>query len=276
MYEQKTPQNENKTMTERFVRDKKIMMADKFTILKKWDERRAYRDKINSISEYNDFKLNKDFRLEQQKKKNEKKLKFQKDFIFMAVFMAFMAAGISTYTYVKQDAPTAQFAPNTPKTDKTAAIIVISILMGVIVGGILSNVPQKQWSTKNADEFYNRLVVRYFDRIHEQNPNITQNAIETFNPDLGRIVYALLNYNLSKRDMAKLDNLALTIASEFDDGNWIDNFADIDDKMNQAIKIVEHALTKNSELRKTINSVYMGQIPTTLFVAKQNRRGMER
>lgn len=262
----------------RFVRDEKLMKADLFKILPLMDKREAYSQELNSKlgRSLNILDIQTEERLNKQKDKNEKKQEAKGNLIYVLIVLGFLAAGVSVCNHFIDDRDNNR-QPKTEKVDeisthpRTTVIITISLIMGIACGFVLSGVVgNKTWTTKNADEFYKRLIVRYFDVAQANNPEITENAIVTFNPEMSKLIYGLLAMNLSKRDMAKLDNLALTIESQFDTqtNGFGDNLRRIDNAMHQATQIVEKALKKNPELQRVINDAYMGQIPMSLVVAK--------
>ncbi len=263
-----------KSVAERFVREKKLMMADYFDILENMDKRQEYSRKLKTNQEFVKIDAEHDMRLIRQKERNEKKEKAIRDSIFILILTAFIGGGISVHNYQTKNyvaESNAQGTENDP-----SLIIVISVVVGVFAAFTLSDRPKNQWRTKNADEFYNRLVIRYFDKLRTENPTISEEGLRTYNPDLSRAIYALMAANLSKRDMAKLDNLALSVASELDGNSFGENLKDIDEKMAAAVKIVNGALSKRPELRQIIQNVYMGQIPNTFFLENIKNRGMTR
>lgn len=262
----------------RFVRDEKLMKVDLFNILPLMDKREAYSQELNSKlgRSLNILDVQTEDRLNKQKDKNEKKQEAKGNLIYVLIVLGFLTAGVSVCNHFVGDMENnpprkTEKVDEIPTYPRTAVIITICLIMGIVCGFVLSGtVGNKTWTTKNADEFYKRLIVRYFDVAQANNPEITENAIVTFNPEMSKLIYGLLAMNLSKRDMAKLDNLALTIESQFDTqtNGFGDNLRRIDNAMHQATQIVEKALKKNPELQRVINDAYMGQIPMSLVVAK--------
>lgn len=253
----------------RFVRDERLMKADLFNILELQSKRDEYATKLNKHPEIKDIEKNTDVRLNRRKKTNIRKEYVRNNLIYFLIFGAFLAAGISVCNYFKNEQITES------KADwkvRCSTIIAIFAVIGALVGTVMSNRPGKDWKTDNAEEFYKRLMVRYFDKIHAENPDITEEAINTFNPDLSRTVYAVLTSNLSKRDIAKLDDIALTIASALNYSDFPNNLFDVDAKMEEATKIVSKAVAKNPSLQKLVNDAYMGKIPTTFFLHNANMR----
>jgi hypothetical protein len=263
-----------KSVAERFVREKKLMMADYFDVSENMDKRQEYFRKLKTNPEFVKIDAEHDMRLKRRKERNEKKEKAIRDSIFILILSVFIAGGISVYNYQTKNyvaESNAQGTENNP-----SLMIVISVVVGVFAAFMLSEHSHKHWQTKNADEFYNRLVIRYFDKLHAENPMISEEGLRTYNPDLSRAIYALMSANLSKQDMAKLDNLALSVASELDGNSFGENLKDIDEKMAAAVKIVNRALSKRPELRQIIQNAYMGQIPNTFFLENIKNRGMSR
>lgn len=270
----------------RFVRDEKLMKADLFNILPLMDKREAYSQELNSKlgRSLNILDIQTEERLNKQKDKNERKQEAKGNLIYVLIVLGFLAAGINVCDEFVGDIehPKSQKIEKfdeMPTHPRAAVVVTISLIMGIACGWILSgSVGTKKWSTKNADEFYKRLIVRYFDVAQADNPEITENGIITFNPEMSKLIYGLLAMNLSKRDMAKLDNLALTIESQFDTqtNGFGDNLRRIDNAMHQATQIVEKALKKNPELQRVINDAYMGQIPMSLVVAKGKKQNSGR
>lgn len=270
----------------RFVRDEKLMKADLFNISPLMDKREAYSQELkNNLGHSLEVvAVQTEDRLNEQKEKNEKKQHAKSNFVYGLIVMAFLAAGINVCDEFVGDIehPKSQKIEKfdkMPTHPRTAVIITICLIMGIVCGFVLSGtVENKKWTKKNADEFYKRLIVRYFDVAQANNPEITENGIATFNPEMSKLIYGLLAMNLSKRDMAKLDNLALTIESQFDTqtNDFGDNLRRIDNAMHQATQIVEKALKKTPELQRVINDAYMGQIPMSLVVAKGKKQNSGR
>lgn len=273
-------------LAKRFVRDEKLMKADLFNILPLMDKREAYSQELkNNLGHSLEVvAVQTEDRLNKQKEKNEKLQEAKGNLIYVLIVLGFLAAGVSVCNHFIGDKDNNR-PPKTEKVDeisthpRTAVIITISLIMGIVCGFVLSGtVENKKWTKKNADEFYKRLIVRYFDAAQANNPEITEDGIATYNPEMSKLIYGLLAMNLSKRDMAKLDNLALTIESQFDtqEYGFGDNLRRIDIAMHQATQIVEKALKKNPELQRVINDAYMGQIPMSLVVAKGNKQNSGR
>lgn len=265
----------SESVAKRFVREKKLMMADYFDVSENMAKRQEYSKKLKTNPEFVKIDAEHDIRLNRRKERNEKKEKIFRDSVFLLILAAFVGGGISVYNYQNNTV----FAESKAHgmDNNSSLLIVISVFMGLFVDWVFSDrLAKKHWNTKNASEFYNRLVIRYFDKLHAENPMISEEGLRTYNPDLSRAIYALMSANLSKQDMAKLDNLALSVASELDGNSFGENLKDIDEKMAAAVKIVNRALSKRPELRRIIQNAYIGQIPTTFFLKNLKNRGMSR
>jgi len=250
----------------RNMRDRKLMMGDKSYASKFADARKKYSERVNSKVILRIQEEIKYTRLNRQIKTNQRKEKIVSNFIFSAVVAVFLFAGVEARDFFNTEISQPEQKTTTIKNKlRGAGIIAIYGLIGILMGGVWSSRTKKEWSIKNADEFYNRLVVRYFDKLHSEKPEITEDAIKTFNPDLARVVCGLLTANLSKQDIAKLDNLALTMASDLGNGNIDANLIDIEEKMAKAIKIVDKALSKDPRLQQAIIDAYMGKLPYSTF-----------
>lgn len=250
----------------RNMRDRELMKGDKSYASKFADARKRYSERVNSKVILRIQEEIKYTRLNRQIKTNQRKEKIVSNFIFSAVVAVFLFAGVEARDFFNTEISQPEQKTTTIKNKlRGAGIIAIYGLIGILMGGVWSGRTKKEWSMKNADEFYNRLVVRYFDKLHSENPEITEDAIKTFNPDLARVVCGLLTANLSKQDIAKLDNLALTMASDLGKGNIDANLIDIEEKMAKAIKIVDKALSKDPRLQQAIIDAYMGKLPYSTF-----------
>lgn len=250
----------------RNMRDRELMKGDKSYASKFADARKKYSERVNSKLILRIQEEIKYTRLNRQIKTNQRKEKIVSNFIFSAVVAVFLFAGVEARDFFNTEISQPEQKTTTIKNKlRGAGIIAIYGLIGILMGGVWSSRTKKEWSMKNADEFYNRLVVRYFDKLHSEKPEITEDAIKTFNPDLARVVCGLLTANLSKQDIAKLDNLALTMASDLGKGNIDANLIDIEEKMAKAIKIVDKALSKDPRLQQAIIDAYMGKLPYSTF-----------
>lgn len=253
----------------RFVRDERLMKADLFDVLKYQEKRKEYANNLNKHPEIKNIEKQANARVNRRKNINTKKEHIRNNLIFLCVFGVCLAAGINVFNYFEHEQA---ITCDADWKAHNSIIIVIFVVIGAMAGLVLSDRPMTDWKTDNVDEFYKRLVVRYFDKIHAENPYITEEAIKTFNPDLSRTVYSLLAANLSKRDLAKLDDIALTIASALNYTDFPKNLSDIDAKMEEATKIVDKAVAKNPALREIVNYAYMGKIPITFFWACKHKQ----
>ena len=260
---------DNEILTDRFVRDERLMKVNLLNTKPLIEERKRYSEQINSNEELKDIESGYSVRLNKQKYKNEKRQEKTSDLVCVLIISFFMAAGISVSNHFYEYLPKEQ--QQVTKKDKAGDLTIITIfaIIGAVISFVFADRPKKQWDTKNVDEFYNRLIVRYFDKLHDKTPEITENALLTFNPELARVVYALLVANLSKQDIAKLDSLALTMADELETKVFGNELRFIDNQMRQATNIVERALMKRSELQNIIKDAYRGKIPATFYITNQ-------
>ena len=114
--------------------------------------------------------------------------------------------------------------------------------------------------------------------LKKEYPELSEKYLQICNqPDMemARTIYSLLIVNMSREDVEKLNTIALSV-------NWnmckdrIDTMRNIEEKLKQAISIIESAVQKHPELQKAVVDAYSCKVPQNFFVVNQNKKNRAR
>ena len=169
-------------------------------------------------------------------------------------------------------------AANTIQTKKDiakdVAIVFLSVLAGLGIGTSAA-VAFKQSDKETAiDNFYNRLIIRYFYKLKRISPDVfSEDILKNCNPEMLRVIAAILMTNMSPEETKKIQNIATTTLFLHDDRD-IMTMRKIETNIKTALKIVENCMLKNPELEDLVHRAYTGYIPETFMLnsVKQNTK----
>ena len=260
-------ENSDQDILNRFNRDKELMWPDD-----KFQDRALYNSYLRNLVDNPTFiqaSRIADKKIAKAKSKQENKNRAAKIVVCVFLMLFFGGAGISGYKM-----------PETYRFEQTQSqhIMFSLYMLAVMLTGVgLSAVI---WSAKDNDPkyderpevFFNRLVARYFDVLKKMYPELSDKYLKMFNqPDMemARTIYSLLIVNMSKKDVKKLTDIALSINWRvYNNNSEMDNMRDVEEKISRALAIIENTLTMHPELREAVKCSYMGNVPTTFFVVK--------
>lgn len=195
--------------------------------------------------------------------------------IFFALFITLASTG---FAYVA--ASNANIKSQTIKNHHDTFIVlmtVLGLLAGIGVG--FSNAISNYNVNREIDieNFYNKLTVRLFDAIRHARPDATdldENMLKSCNPEMARIIKALLIENMSENDTREIIAIAEKIASEVytsSNRNQLFVYSDINREIDRALSLVQTAFVMNPTLYDTILAVYRGKVPATFALNQQQK-----
>ena len=184
-------------------------------------------------------------------------------FDYCCIIMFALALGGFAHIFSSVNAPKAKILQQHQDT-----AIIIFTLLGLFAGigiGIGNQISLNRASKEgdNASLFY-RLSVRLFDLMREQYPDLDEKVLKSCNPELSRVIRALLFTNMSDEDVQQIQEIATNVAKKLrklpsKDENQILLSCDTDIK--QAMSIIEQNLLTNQLLNEAILNVYRGNVP---------------
>lgn len=207
--------------------------------------------------------------------KRDNKGKVTRYILFSLMIAFFATVGVSEYKVVKN------YDYINKKTQQVifsvSALVLLLCGMGLCWLACSSHAKDSQYDEK-PEIFYNRLIVRYFDVLKKEYPELSEKYLQICNqPDMemARTIYSLLIVNMSRGDVEKLNAIALSV-------NWnmckdrIDTMHNIEEKLKLAISIIESALQKHPELQKAVVDAYSCKVPQNFFVVNQSKKNRVR
>lgn len=160
---------------------------------------------------------------------------------------------------------------NTFDVFSITAIVIIGLLMGT---GLLVAIKDANREL-SIDKFYHRLSIRLFDEFHKFHPELKEEMLQHCNPEMARVITALIVANMPEDKTIKLQNIAMDIADyKYSKTNKpeIEDLKSREKLLNSAMTIIESYLLNNPELKDVVLDVYRGNIPKTFVLQQQNVR----
>jgi len=263
----------NKDILKRFDRDEELMWPNK-----KLQNRQLYSNYLHGLVDNRTFVdasriVEKGIKNAKNKAKNKNRAAKIVACFFLILF--FGGAGISGYRMPE----TYHFQQTTGQHIAFSLYMLAIALTGVGLSAFICSIKDKDPEYDEQPEvFFNRLIARYFEVLKKMYPEMSDKYLKMFNqPDMemARAIYSLIIINMPKRDVNKLQDIALSV-------NWrvyenkIDTMHAVEEQINQALAIIEKTLVKHPELKNAVKDAYMGKIPTTFFVVNKQYSNIER
>ena len=193
------------------------------------------------------------------------------DYFCIAIFVAIFGGFAYAFSSI-----------NTPKSKiiqqhHDAAIIIFTLLgvlagLGVGVGNQIA-LSRANKDSDNANLFY-RLSVRLFDSMHEKYPDLDEKVLKACNPELARVIRALVIANISDEDAQQIQEIATNLAKKLNkmtSKNENDVLLSCNDDIKQAMSIIELNLTTNTLLYEAILNVYRGNVPVKFLLGNPQK-----
>ena len=187
----------------------------------------------------------------------------------LLILLFTLAVGGLSYGVIKSEE-----TQQTTKTQKSknSAVILLMTLVGFGLGS-LTAITFKQTNRESAiDSFYSRLVARYFTKLNKIDPDVfTEDIILNCNPEMTRVITAILMANMSEQDTKKIQEIALRVPCLHDDKD-IETMKTIEAEIKAALRIIEQCFVNNPELHSLVKQAYTGHIPTTFVLNSENQK----
>lgn len=160
---------------------------------------------------------------------------------------------------------------NTHKDLSLTAFATLGALMGFFLGFFVSVALQQESRDNAIESTYNRLSVRLFDLMRENNPDLDEKILKSCNPEMARVIHTLLVANMSEQDVKEINAIAMKLAPRLRNITPTTKpsiLINCDNEIKDALNIIEQTLILNPQLNDAIMAVYRGKIPTIFRLEK--------
>lgn len=160
---------------------------------------------------------------------------------------------------------------------KTASVILfttVGLLAGLGFGFGLSAAFKQDKQYMKTEQFYGRLAVRLFDSMREIHPDLDETLLKACNPEMARVIKALLIANMPEEDTKELYAIADKISNalkKISSKNEFSILKQCENDLKDAMAIVEHYLITDQQLYQVILSVYRGNIPAIFRLQNEEK-----
>ena len=163
---------------------------------------------------------------------------------------------------------------NTHKDLSLAAFATLGAIMGFLLGFVVSVALQQESRDNTIENTYNRLSVRLFDLMRETCPDLDEKVLKSCNPEMARVIRALLMANMTEKDVQEINAIAMKLSHMLRDITPTTEpriLIDCNNELKQVLSIVEHNLITNPKLYDSILAVYRGNVPLS-FKLQNNQK----
>lgn len=195
------------------------------------------------------------------------------DYFCIAVFG--LATGTLGYTMSKESTQNTKIVQS-----RFDSSVIAFGLAGLLIGLMIGTINQVALNSSNRDNdiesLYARLSVRIFDLMHETYPELDENVLRACNPEMARVIRALLIANMSDDDVRDINEIAERVAKTLNNMSSLDKNAQNSAKIQcnndikRAMAIVENNIAINQNLYSAIYELYRGKVPAQ-FVFQNNQ-----
>jgi hypothetical protein len=152
---------------------------------------------------------------------------------------------------------------------KDAAILLACVLAGLFVGAVTAVAFRQAEHEDKIDGFYHRILIRYFDKLRIAYPKtFDENVLKQCNPEMVRVITAIVIANMSESDTEQLKEIALSVLN-INDTRDFKALKSFETDINRGLNILSRALNEAPELKQLVRQAYTGYIPKT-FVLSQS------
>ena len=198
------------------------------------------------------------------------------DYFCIAVFG--LATGTLGYTMSKESTQNTKIVQS-----RFDSSVIAFGLAGLLIGLMIGTINQVALNSSNRDNdiesLYARLSVRIFDLMHETYPELDENVLRACNPEMARVIRALLIANMSDDDVRDINEIAERVAKTLNNMPSLDKNAQNSGKIQcnnnikRAMAIVENNIAINQNLYNAIYELYRGKVPAQfVFESNQNTK----
>ncbi len=193
------------------------------------------------------------------------------DYFCIAMFGVFCG----TFSYVATTANASKF--NIIQKNFNTSVVLFT-LIGLLAGLGIGIGNQIALNRENNDtdslNIYSRLSVRLFDLMHKRNPDLDENILKACNPEMARVIRALMIANMTDADVLEIQSVAQNVAKllhNMSTNNKSFTIIQLDRELKNAMAIIEQNLSINQPLYDAILGVYRGAIPVK-FVLQDKQK----
>lgn len=198
------------------------------------------------------------------------------DFVSVAFFGAIV--GTLGYSVATANKPQTKFVQNI-FNPSVCSFVLAGLLFGLLAG-TGNQISLKRANRDNdIESLYARLSVRIFDLMHETYPELDENVLRACNPEMARVIRALLIANMSDDDVRDINEIAERVAKTINNMSSLDKNAQNSAKIQcnndikRAMAIVENNIAINQNLYSAIYELYRGKVPAQfVFQSNQNTK----
>lgn len=263
--------NSNEAIFNRFERDKKLMRPRGFQTKQDYQFYTEYLHKLVDNPTFVSASRMVENKIEKAKSRKQFKERARSTALYIMIMSLFIGAGAATYNLPSEYG----LKQTTGQRIAYLSILAFMTLVGACMCAMMKEADDRHIKNIEKPEvFYNRVIVRYFDVLKKMYPSeMSEKYLQICNqPDMemARAIYSLLIVNMDEADVNKLNEIALSV-------NWalyenkITTMRDIENKIHQAIKIIEKTLTAHPELQTVVKDAYAANVPTTFFVVNAQK-----
>lgn len=167
---------------------------------------------------------------------------------------------------------TLEFSAKTPSKKKKALSTAMMFLGGLGLGAASAVAFKDSDREYEIDSFYNRLIIRYFDKLKKKDSKtFSDDVLLNCNPEMVRVIRAILMANMSERDTKRIQYVATTTTFA-NAGSNINELRRLESDIKYAMKILEKSLSENPELDALLKKAYNGYIPELFVINSANQK----
>jgi hypothetical protein len=150
--------------------------------------------------------------------------------------------------------------------------VTLGCLLGMGAGFALARHSVRSTREDDVKYFYNRLSMRSFDYLQSSHPEIDENILKKYNPELVRFITELLIANMDESDTKQLRSFAMDLAAKMRAGEMTVSSYNL--KFVKAMEIIKNALDDNRGLKNAMVLAFKGWAPSKLNLKKNNQTMM--
>ena len=190
------------------------------------------------------------------------------------VIAAFVVCG-GGFAYLSGDSVAQKYQIIKQHKDLSLTLFtVIGAILGFGIGFAVSVGLYQEHKDSAVDGLYNRLSVRLFDSMREIHPDLDEKMLKSCNPEMARVIKALLIANMPEKDTREIQSYATRIFTQLRNitpGTKSNVLIECNNDIKNMLSIIEFNLVTNQDLNNAILAVFRGSLPIR-FVLKNNQK----
>ena len=255
---------ENNKMELRFKRDAKLGHPG-HTSANQPEARKEYIDRLIKNADFRPTYIQNDARFEESAREIFSHLRKFDIFVIVAM-MAILGSigGACKYSTYNPKTTTAK------KVLGSTPYALFGILAGLLFGCVTTVANKRSDRESGVESFYNRMIVRLFDVLHKTYPDLDENVLRNCNPEMARVIQAIMIANMSESDTRTIHNIAMKLYDTTYPNTLTEKeMQDIEKGIKQASIIVLNTLSEHPELNDMVIDAYRGKIPAKFVLPQQ-------